>query len=76
MPCAVGRSCLQKSQFCPLSSPPPPDPDGGMVEPEQGWAMKNNMKRKSWGRTILEFVAVIAAVLLVGVVAHGAHLLR
>ena len=33
-------------------------------------------ERKSWSRTIAEGVAMIAVVLLVGLVAHAAHLLR
>ncbi len=33
-------------------------------------------RRKTWSRTIVEGVAMIGVVLLVGLVAHAAHLLR
>lgn len=36
----------------------------------------NARGRKSWGRTIAEGVAMILAVLLIGLVAHAAHLIR
>jgi|CXWL01.1.fsa_nt_gi hypothetical protein len=38
--------------------------------------MKAGNTRKSWGRTIAEGVVMIAAVLLIGLVAHAAHLIR
>ena len=38
--------------------------------------MSANRTRKSWGRTIFEGVAMIAAVLLIGLVAHASHLIR
>jgi hypothetical protein len=36
----------------------------------------NRHERKSWSRTIAEGVLMIAVVLLIGLVAHAAHLLR
>jgi len=38
--------------------------------------MKLKRNPNSWTRTIIEGVAMIAAVLLVGLVAHAAYLLR
>jgi hypothetical protein len=45
----------------------------GIKEKPQGAVMN---RRKSWTRTIAEGLAMIAAVLLIGLVAHAAHLLR
>ena len=44
-------------------------------EKQQG-AVMNKRGRKSWSRTIVEGIVMIAAVLLIGLVAHAAHLLR
>jgi len=38
--------------------------------------MKAGNTRKSWGRIITEGVVMIAMVLLIGLVAHAAHLIR
>jgi len=38
--------------------------------------MKAGNTRKSWGRTITEGVIMIAVVLLIGLVAQAAHLIR
>jgi hypothetical protein len=68
---------LQKSQFRLFFTLPAPDPRGvmGQRNKQRGLAM-NRRERKSWSRTIAEGVAMIAVVLLIGLVAHAAHLLR